>query len=766
MSGSRPAILTGVLRAGVRRAGVRRIVILTIVLVIAGGVLLAWPAAALAGHVTELVSLSSAETQATAECNYPSVSTDGRYVAFESDAADLVAGDTGGYTDIFVRDRVTGNTERVSVSSAEAQANGDSAGAVISADGRYVAFYSYATNLVSGDTNSVSDIFVRDRVLGTTVRVSRSTGGTQGNGVSSRPSISADGRYIAFESKATNLVSGDTNALADIFVHDLIGGTTSRVSIGDDEAQAGLASRKPAISADGRYVAFTSEAANLVSGDTNGKTDVFVRDRVAGTTERVSVATGGTQADGRSDGASISATGRFVAFESDAPDLVAGDTFGYMDVFVRDRAAGTTERVSVSTSEAQANNYSYWCAISANGRYITFQSVATNLAWEDTNGNWDVFLRDRETGATTMLSVATDWTQGNGPSASPAISADGRCVAFASTANNLTPGDANAVADVFLISNHILVSPVPPIAYSGIRGSDRYQTAIKISQIVTPVPGALPAGSGVVLAPGTSFPEALCGAPLAAAYGGPVLLTPTTGLNADVRAELQRLDPDYVFVIGLSNTIRNSVQTALPAATVTAIGGSTIYHMSRNVANALETRVGDMSGAVGLVTIGTKFPDALGLGPLACAYRWPIILTDQTSGALHAQAAATFTDLGITQMIKVGTYAGPPPGVTSLANLSGADRYYTNANVADWEIGHEGFDPAHTAFATGDKFPDALAAGPYLGRDLGVLLLSPVNGPVPDAVATLLYDNRADVDALTFIACIEPVISLVKGLLP
>ena len=267
------------------------------------------------------------------------------------------------------------------------------------------------------------------------------------------------------------------------------------------------------------------------------------------------------------------------------------------------------------------------------------------------------------------------------------------------------------------------------ITYTSIRGSHRYQTAQLISQAMFPT--ALPAGAGVVVAPGETFQEALCGAPLAAAYGGPVLLTPASGLENGTKAELQRLAPTYVFVIGLSTTVVNAVKTALPAATVVAINGTSgsVYDMSRKVANALEKKVGDMTGATAIITIGTNFPDAIGVSPLACAKLWPIILTNSATGALHASAVGALTDLGITKAIKVGTYATLPGGVAGLANLSGANRYVTNANVANWAKANAGLSFVHTGIATGDKFPDALASGPYLGKDKGILLLSPLARP-------------------------------------
>jgi putative cell wall-binding protein len=227
---------------------------------------------------------------------------------------------------------------------------------------------------------------------------------------------------------------------------------------------------------------------------------------------------------------------------------------------------------------------------------------------------------------------------------------------------------------------------------------------------------------------------------------------------------VKRLAPTRVFCIGLSTAVVNAVIVALPSATVIPINGANVYEMSHNVADALGTKVGDMSGATAIITRGDKFPDAIGVAPLACAELWPIILTDN-SGSLHIRAAASLADLGITRTIKVGTYAPLPAGVT-YANLSGADRYATNANVANWAKANAGLTFTHTAIATGDKFPDALAAGPYLAKDGGVLLLSPLYGPVQAPVVAVLAANASAVQHFTFIAMVEPVIGQVKALLP
>jgi Tol biopolymer transport system component len=403
-------------------------------------------------QVTSRESVGTGGAEGNLRSILPSISADGRYVAFVSIATNLVPGDTNGCEDIFVRDRSSGTTERVSVDSGGVQGDAMSAGPSISADGRYVVFESLATNLVAGDTNAVRDIFVRDRLSGTTERVNVDSGGAQANGVSSWASISPDGRYVTFMSEGTNLVAGDTNATGDVFLRDRLSGTTQRVSLAAGGAQGNNFSGYGSISADGRYVSFASVATNLVAGDTNNSYDVFVRDLVSATTERVSVATGGAQANNGAVYPSISADGRSVVFFSGSTNLVAGDTNGVTDVFLHDLVSGATERVSVATGGAQGDSGSSGCSVSADGRYVAFESAATNLVAGDTNGVWDIFVRDRQSGTTERASVDSGGVQGNDGSGvyGVAISADGRFVAFDSGATNLVAGDANAATDVFV----------------------------------------------------------------------------------------------------------------------------------------------------------------------------------------------------------------------------------------------------------------------------------------------------------------------------
>ncbi|MBW4565401.1 MAG: DUF4347 domain-containing protein [Mojavia pulchra JT2-VF2] len=396
------------------------------------------------------ISTSASGTQGNSDSSFPRISANGRYVAFSSYASNLVDGDTNGKEDVFVKDLVSGSITRISTSAIGTQGNSGSSFASISADGRYVAFYSGASNLVSGDTNSTTDVFVKDLVSNNITRISTDVNGTQGNTFSYYPSISADGRYVAFYSEASNLVSGDTNNTVDVFVKDLMSGSITRISTDVNGTQGNNFSADPSISADGRYVAFYSEASNLVSNDTNNTGDVFVKDLVSGSIIRISTDVNGTQGNNLSGAPKISADGRYVAFSSDASNLVSGDTNGTRDVFVKDLVNGSITRISTDASGTQSNGSSYSSSISADGRYVSFYSDASNLVSGDTNGTADVFVKDLVSGSITRITTNDSGIQGNDFSQVSSISADGRYVVFHSNANNLVSDDTNSTRDVFV----------------------------------------------------------------------------------------------------------------------------------------------------------------------------------------------------------------------------------------------------------------------------------------------------------------------------
>jgi Tol biopolymer transport system component len=449
----------------------RRFVVKTTIALISSIMLgtLALAAGATTPPTTARVSVSSAGAQGDRDTYAAGISANGRYVLLNSQARNLVRGDTNDRFDVFVRDRTTGRTSRVSVSSSGAQAQpgrdpfGGSTEGAISANGRWVVFTSDASNLVRGDTNRARDVFLHDRVTGATTRVSVSSSGRQANGYSESPAISADGRYVAFQSFASNLVARDTNRLTDVFVRDLRTHRTTRVSLDsrDRQARCNLSyceSTQPALSAHGRYVAFQSSATNLVRHDTNRLGDVFLRDRRTGRTTRVSVDSHGRQGgrdrtNNGSNAPGISANGRYVIFHSADSNLVRGDTNRTFDIFLHDRRTGRTTRVSVGNSGQQANGENLGPAsISSDGRYVAFASLASNLVAGDVNDITDVFVRDVAAGHTALVSLGDRGQQGTDASAPAAVafSANERFLAFSSWAPNLVPHDTNDKPDAFV----------------------------------------------------------------------------------------------------------------------------------------------------------------------------------------------------------------------------------------------------------------------------------------------------------------------------
>jgi len=395
----------------------------------------------------------------------PSISGSGQFIAYASDAANLLlsASDTNGFSDIYVHDKSNRRNTRVSVATSGTQADNNSLTPSITDDGRFIAFASDATNLIGAgnDTNGVRDIFLHDRQTNVTTRVSIDSGGAQADNNSQNPAISADGRFIVFSSDATNLIGTDTNGFRDIFLHDRLTGVTTRVSVASDGTEGDNNSQTPSVSSDGRFVAFASDATNLLGagGDTNGFTDIFVHDTTTGITTRVSLSSAAAAGNNASVSPSISNTGQFVAFASDATNLLGAgvDTNIARDIFVHDSATGATTRVSVGPGGIEANSSSLAPAISGNGWLVVFSSSATNLlgVGADTNSAQDIFLHDRTTGVTSRLSEAADGTQANNNSQAPAISGDGLFSAFSSDASNLlgVGGDTNGFRDIFVAPN-------------------------------------------------------------------------------------------------------------------------------------------------------------------------------------------------------------------------------------------------------------------------------------------------------------------------
>src|SRR5688572_31907356 len=424
------------------------------ILIILMGIALIIPTPALAHPpgVTEWVSVSSDGIGTNNQSDMPAVSGDGRFVAFVSLGDNLVPEDTNGFADTFVHDRLTNITERVSVSSREREGNehsgliGVAAYPAISEDGRFVAFVSQADNLVSKDNNGNADVFVRDRLLGTTERVSVNSAGEEADIGGTGPAISADGRFVAFQSQAQNLVPGGNPFLFvdQVYVHDRETGTTEIISVNAAGEPGNSLNVQADISADGRFVVFSSFADNLVPGLQSGL-QVYLRDRVTGTIERISENAAGEPGDGSSVDPSISLDGRFVAFQTNSGNLI-GDGNHESHILVKDRQTGAFERVSATSTGEPADLLSEHPDITPDGRFVAFFSLATNLVPGDTNNRRDIFVRDRQTGTVVRVSVSTAGEEGNSESQWPTISDDGLVTAFQSSADNLVP---NANGGIF-----------------------------------------------------------------------------------------------------------------------------------------------------------------------------------------------------------------------------------------------------------------------------------------------------------------------------
>ena len=399
---------------------------------------------------TGRVNVDSAGAIANNQSYSPSINSDGRYIAFASPANNLVEDDTNGMFDIFVHDRKTNTTRRISISPEGAEGNKNSLYPSISANGCDVAFESDASNLTAEDSNGRSDIFIYNCETKHSERVSLSTTGEQANDASETPSLSTEGRYVAFTSRASNLVADDTNEKTDVFVFDRETHEIERASSNSEGAEGNDASQSPSISENGRLVAFESKARNLSPNDANGKTDIFIYNRETKVTERISVDSTGIEGNGNSTNPSISANGRYVSFESKASNLVDNDNNEEADIFIHDLETRTTQRISIDSVGAEGNGFSASPSISSDGRFVAFKSAASNLVPTDTNGIFDIFVHDRDSGETQRVSVNSSGVEGNNSSETPTISADGIFVSFKSYANNLVPSDTNKKSDIFV----------------------------------------------------------------------------------------------------------------------------------------------------------------------------------------------------------------------------------------------------------------------------------------------------------------------------
>ncbi len=412
-------------------------------------------------QTTVRASVSDGGLQSDGGSPQATICKNGQFVVFSSNATNLVGVPTSGYQ-VFLRDLVFNTTTLISVDPGGNQANADCVNPKISADGRFVSYSSTATNLDGLDLNGVKDGYVRDRVLGTTIRVTLTNGGGECNGPSDSSAIYSNGSdvSVAFHSTANNVISPLVASGDQVYIRNYTSGVPGATTVIASVSTAGAVGDgisgilQQSISGNGRFVCFSSTSSNLVTGDTNATWDVFLRDLVAGTTIRVSVNSVGAQGALGGHSGVLGTDGRFISFSSNSTNMVASDTNNTHDVFLRDTQLGKTTRISVDSKGKQVNgasgNENGWgLYMNSSATKVVFMSYATNLVAGDTNGVRDIFLRDIATSKTTRISVSSAGAQGNAESTSPTISDTGSYVTFVSLASNLVSGDTNLFLDVF-----------------------------------------------------------------------------------------------------------------------------------------------------------------------------------------------------------------------------------------------------------------------------------------------------------------------------
>ncbi|MBI5929396.1 MAG: fibronectin type III domain-containing protein [Chloroflexi bacterium] len=401
------------------------------------------------------ISIGSDGQQGNRSSSWVNVSADGRYIVFQSDASNLVPNDSNNTTDIFVHDRVTCETTRVSLASTDEQANGPSDTPNISGDGRYVVYTSYATNLVAGDTNGYADVYLYDRQTRQVIQINAATNSQDSSYGGDSGWISADGRYVVFDTQSNTLVSPpETNFVRDVFVRELATGEIRMAS----RSLSGVSNADPSsvgtISGDGRYVVFISSSTSLVAGDITRNNEVFMRDMQTNTTRRISMSTSGGETNGSANSAKITTDGRYVVYTSSATNIVPNDTNNSIDVFLYDVLNNTTTLVSLADNEEQAIGDANNTWISDDGRLVAFGSYARNLVANDTTPLHyrGFYVRDLWTGHTVRISQGSTGLPTSDDVFDTALSRDGRIAAFVSYDATLVPTDQNAVSDIFVVN--------------------------------------------------------------------------------------------------------------------------------------------------------------------------------------------------------------------------------------------------------------------------------------------------------------------------
>jgi putative cell wall-binding protein/Tol biopolymer transport system component len=730
-------------------AALRRRILPAVALSVAFSLFAGLPAAQAVGGATpapgetQLISSSPAGEPGDDQSSQTSVSADGRFVAFVSAARNL----TGipvvpSKSQVYVRDMKSGQIVLVSVNAAgTAGGNYGSHDPSISDDGRYVAFASEATDLVTSvalDTHT--QVYLRDLMTGSTQLVSRNATGTAAGVYNSHsPSLSGDGSRLAFASIATNLLPGTSADTSQIFEAEMKSGVMAVVRILSTRdanltspGQIGNGgSYSPSLSRDGTVVAFESKATNLSSNSVSGTVyQIFLHAIDSGSTGLVSVATDNSSGgNGDSSRPVVSADGRRIAYDSKAGNLSPKST-GTVDeqVYLRDTSAIPSELVSVNQSgDKAASGQSLSASLSDDGQRVAFVSYAKDLVRADTRSARQVYLRDVRLGVTSLVSAtAADPLRGSGGWGGdfPSISGDGRLVAF-SAARDLMGGTEAEPAQVYLQG---LKGP----RAERIGGADRFAVSAAVSA------KTFPAGVPVAyVASGAVFSDALSGSAIAGAQGGPVLLVGKDSVPDVIATELKRLKPAKIVVLGGLNTISAGVETALSAfgAGVSRIAGADRFAVSASIsANGFAPGVG-----TAYVASGAVFPDALSGSAAAGLLGGPVLLVDKDAvpaaitAELNRLKPKSIVVLGGTNTISDATFMKLKPLATQIKRVDGADRFEVSANVSQDVF--PGRDVVYVA--SGAVFPDALSGSAAAIADKSPVLLV-TKDSIPPSVATQL----------------------------
>jgi putative cell wall-binding protein/Tol biopolymer transport system component len=716
----------------------------------------------------KIISMGYDGTQGEDDSREPAISSDGRYIAYRSDADNIVPGLSGGYDRIFRYDTVARENVLVDESLVPAEpVNTNSSRPRISSDGRYVMFTS-SFGFVPEDTNGGEDIYVRDMDTGDYMWVDFYGDGSALDWNWNEIEFAGDGSYIVFDSWNGDLLGdGKTTVGANVWGYDLASEEATLVSVpatATAGAPATRGSRSPAISGDGRYIVFFT-GNSWDAADANGDQDFYVRDTTTGELMWVDFHGDGSSVgpDGGNIGWNITMSADASIFAFEAWDsLLPGDTMANRDVYAYNMASQEATLVSGPHVNSRGSRDP---SISDDGRYIMFYTGQA-FAADDMNDDQDVYIKDLMTGEFMRVPVMGDAGLPGDDIDYPSMSGDGKHLVFEDE-SDLIASDTNGQDDIYYmpIGGYRLVEGAERMA-----GANRYTTAIEVSK------QAFPFGADtVVIATGENWPDALGGSALAGAVDGPILLTRPGALPDEVKAELMRLGARNAYVLGGTAAVSSAVETQLNQMLpgfVWRLSGADRYTTTSAIAKRAIAVLGPLYDGRLIVTTGANFPDSVGAAPMGAGFGWPIVLVDPTKSTVMLPTGSSgAVILGGTVAVKpaIETYLEGEFGDPAVDRVGGATRYETSAMVAQYGVDN-GLTWDGLGIATGMDFPDSLTGGVALGLHRSPLLLTPSTVLHP-AAEEKLEDNKADIDSVGFFggtsavsAAVEAKVKMILGL--